>query len=79
MARTQEDDITEHTFVRLSDLIERRMVDDLSKLKIIDGRIHFFLYQQDGTKQPMDIEDTHRNRMAVSWFQIHDRYATSRL
>ena len=46
---------------------------DFSKLTIKDGVIHFFLYQQDGTKQPMQIPDTYDNRLYVSWFQIHDR------
>lgn len=46
---------------------------DLTKLDIRDGRIHYFLYQQDGSKQPMTCADTLTNRMFVSWCQIHDR------
>lgn len=45
---------------------------DLSKLRIKDGRIHYFLYQQDGSKQPMSCSDTRENRMCVAWMQIHD-------
>lgn len=45
---------------------------DLSKLRIADGRIHYFLYQQNGTKQPMDCADTPSNRLCVAWIQIHD-------
>ena len=48
---------------------------DFSKLRIVDGRIHYRLYQQDGTMQDMDCADTRENRMTISWFQIHDRYA----
>ncbi len=45
---------------------------DLSKLRIENGRIHYFLYQQDGSKQPMSCADTHANRLNVAWMQIHD-------
>jgi hypothetical protein len=45
---------------------------DLSKLRIEGGRIHYFLYQQDGTKQPMTCRDTRANRMCIAWMQIHD-------
>lgn len=51
---------------------------DLSKLRIQDGRIHYFLYQQDGSKQPMSCRDTQANRMAVAWMQIHDSPLTGR-
>lgn len=45
---------------------------DLSKLKIVDGRIYYFLYQQDGSKQQMSCKDTTTNRLNVAWMQIHD-------
>ncbi len=45
-----------------------------AKLDIRDGRIHYRLYQQDGTMQPMDCPDTPSNRLCVSWIQAHDRY-----
>ena len=48
---------------------------DFSKLRIADGRIRYRLYRQDGTMQDMNCADTRENRMTVSWFQIHDRYA----
>lgn len=47
---------------------------DFSKLRIADGRIHFSLYQQDGSLQAMSCADTYQNRLYVSWFQMHDRY-----
>ncbi|MFO0958248.1 MAG: hypothetical protein U0800_12615 [Isosphaeraceae bacterium] len=40
-----------------------------AKLDIRDGRIHYGLYQQDGSMQPMDCPDTHDNRLLVSWIQ----------
>lgn len=46
---------------------------DLSKLRIENGIIHYRLYQQDGTSQPMTCADTVENRNFVSWVQIHDR------
>lgn len=49
-------------------------LNDFSKLRISDGRIHFGLYRQDGSMQEMAVADTHQNRLYVSWFQIHDRY-----
>jgi hypothetical protein len=45
---------------------------DWSKLRISNGVINFFLYQQDGTKQWMAIRDTVGNRHLVSWMQVHD-------
>lgn len=51
---------------------------DLAKLRIKDGRIHYFLYQQDGAKQPMSCTDTHANRLNVAWMQIHDSPLTGR-
>jgi hypothetical protein len=45
---------------------------DFSRLKIADGQIHYFLYQQGGKKQPMSCADTPSNRLCVSWMQIHD-------
>lgn len=47
---------------------------DHSKLRIGDGVIHFSLFQQDGSLQPMTMPDNYQNRCYVSWFQIHDRY-----
>ncbi len=39
---------------------------DFSKLRIgADGRIHYFLYQQDGSKQAMLCPDTIYNRLFV--------------
>lgn len=46
---------------------------DLSKLDIRHGVIHFFIYQQDGKKQPMAWKDTTENRAYVDWIQQHDR------
>jgi len=51
-------------------------LNDFSKLRIEGGRIHYFLYQQDGTKQPMSCPDTTTNRLAVSWFQKFDSPST---
>ena len=45
-----------------------------AKLDIRDGRIHYRLYQQDGSMQSMDCQDTLSNRQFVSWVQAHDRY-----
>lgn len=47
---------------------------DHSKVEVVDGVIHYFLYQQDGTKQPMTAPDTMHNRQIISWIQMHDRY-----
>jgi hypothetical protein len=47
---------------------------DFSKLRIVDGVIHYKLYQQDGSMVDMTVKDTHSNRLFVSWVQIHDRY-----
>ncbi len=52
---------------------ERGTVSDYSKLDIRDGVIHYALYQQDGSMQPMSCPDTLHNRQCVSWMQIHDR------
>lgn len=46
---------------------------DFSKLRISDGLLHYGVYQQDGSMQPMTCADTYQNRLYVSWFQIHDR------
>ena len=48
----------------------------LEKLNIRDGVIHYFIYQQDGSKQPMTCRDSQHNRMFVSWVQIHDTPGT---
>lgn len=52
---------------------------DFSKLRIgIDpgssdyGKIKYFIYQQDGSKQWMECRDTLSNRLFISWMQIHD-------
>ena len=47
---------------------------DPEKLDIRDGAIHYALYQQDGTMQPMTCPDTFHNRQCVAWIKIHDRY-----
>lgn len=49
-------------------------LDDFSKLDIRDGVIHYRLYQQDGTMQPMTCRDTFDARLFVSWVQKFDRY-----
>lgn len=48
-------------------------LDEKAKLKIIGDKIHYRLYQQDGTMQDMDCADTRTNRLCVSWMQAHDR------
>lgn len=53
-----------------------RRLNDFSRLRIKSGRIHYFLYQQDGAKQPMSCRDTASNRLLVSWMQIHDSRLT---
>lgn len=55
-----------------------RSLVDLTKLRIEGGRIHYFLYQQDGSKQPMTCPDTQGNRLNVAWMQIHDSPLTGR-
>lgn len=50
---------------------ERNPFDEL-KVRLSDGWIEYFLYQQDGTKQPMSCRDTRSNRIFVSWMQIYD-------
>lgn len=60
--------------IDLKELLHARgQINDFSKLKIIDGKIHTFIYQQDGSKQEMIYEDTFRNRCFVSFLQIHNR------
>ena len=34
------------------------LLNDFSKLRRANGRIHYFLYQQDGTKQAMIYHDS---------------------
>jgi len=51
---------------------------DLAKLRLSEGMIHYFLYQQDGTRQPMSCRDTAPNRIIVAWMQIHDSPLTGR-
>jgi hypothetical protein len=65
---TFEDEMTE---------FESMPLNDFSKLRIEDGRIHYRLYQQDGTMQDMDCADTLSNRLFVSWVQKIDRYTVS--
>ena len=48
-------------------------VSDCSKLRIRDGVIHYGIYQQDGTMQPMTAPDTMHNRQIVSYIQMVDR------
>jgi hypothetical protein len=45
-----------------------------ARLDIRGGRIHYRLYQQDGSMQAMDCSDTLDNRVLVSWMQAHNRY-----
>jgi hypothetical protein len=47
---------------------------DFSKLDIRAGEIHYHLYRQDGTLQPMTAPDTLDNRYIISWIQCHDRF-----
>lgn len=56
----------------------RNKLVDLRKLRRRDGLIHYFLYQQDGSKQPMSCKDTPANRIYVAWMQIHDSPLTGR-
>ena len=49
-------------------------LNDFSKLRIESGVIHYRLYRQDGTFQPMTCRDTQSNRLFVSWVQKFDRY-----
>lgn len=49
------------------------------RLDIRDGAIHYWLYQQDGSKQPMNCADTPDNRRFVEWTKIHDRYTPTAL
>ena len=56
----------------------RNKLVDLRKLKRRDGRIYYFLYQQDGSRQPMSCVDTSANRLNVAWMQIHDSPLTGR-
>jgi hypothetical protein len=50
---------------------------DVKKLKFrFDGRISYFIYQQDGSKQEMSCPDTQTNRFCVAWFQIRDSPTT---
>ena len=54
-------------------------VTDFSKLRIVDGIIHYRMYQQDGSMTNMTVKDTYSNRLFVSWVQIHDRYTDDAL
>lgn len=47
---------------------------DRARLDVRDGVIHYAVYQQDGSMQPMTCPDTTSNRLFVSWVQAHDRY-----
>jgi hypothetical protein len=49
-----------------------------ARLDIRDGEIHYRLYRQDGSMQPMSCRDTPSNRLFVSWAQAHDRYTVGR-
>lgn len=51
-----------------NDLVEK------AKLQIDGDCIHYRLYQQDGSMQPMTCKNTLENRRLVSWMQHHDRY-----
>lgn len=49
-------------------------LNDFSKLRLDPATqaIDYFLYRQDGTRQPMRCRDTPSNRLVISWIQIHD-------
>lgn len=47
---------------------------ETAKLDIRNGAIHYKIYQQDGSMQPMTCRDTTSNRVFISWLQSHDRY-----
>ena len=53
------------------------LLNDFSKLRRANGRIHYFLYQQDGTKQAMICHDPQQS-LIVSWMQIHDSPTTGK-
>lgn len=52
---------------------------DFSKLRIVDGAIHYRIQQQDGSMQPMTCRDTPSNRLFVSWLQVHDGFIPKEL
>lgn len=54
------------------------MTTDTTHLRIIKGKIHFFLYMQDGSKMPWVVKDTMPNRHFVNWLQVHDSPTTGR-
>lgn len=60
----------------MSDDMARCDLLDFSKLNIRDGVIHYALFQQDGSMQPMTCADHRSNRLYVAWMQIHDRNQT---
>ena len=63
----------------MSDLADEGMpITDFSKLNRRDGVIHYKLYNQDGTFQPMTVEDTLSMRLFVSWVQKFDRYTVDK-
>jgi hypothetical protein len=45
---------------------------NLSKLRIVDGVIHYKIRAQDGSFIPMTIRDSLEARLFVAWVQIHD-------
>jgi hypothetical protein len=45
---------------------------DPTKLKIVDGVIHYKIRQQDGSFQPATVPDSREMRLFVSWVQVHD-------
>jgi hypothetical protein len=70
MAKSFEDQMREGDGIEYQPCV----VTDFSKLNIKDGVINYKLYLQDGTFMPMTIKDSYKNRLFVSWVQIHDRY-----
>lgn len=58
----------------MTDATEPMALADFSKLKIVDGVIHYKVYAQDGSFIPMTVPDNHSNRLFVSWVQKFDRY-----
>lgn len=43
-------------------------------MRVASGVIHYRLYRQDGTMQPMSCSDTDDNRRYVLWMSKFDKY-----
>jgi len=48
------------------------------KAELKDGVISAFIYDQEGTLQPLKVKDTLMNRCFIQWLQRHDRYSNER-